>query len=74
LHFFIIEPGLKILLYLAMVEEEERNIEKFGHVYKNYMQRVLRINLLAGTIRRYIRNSQESKSIKQWLQSILNTL
>ncbi len=42
---------LIILLWLAMVEEEKRNIEKFGDAYKDYMQRVPRINLLAGIIR-----------------------
>ncbi len=31
-----------------MIEEEKRNIEKFGEAYKNYMKRVPRINLLTG--------------------------
>lgn len=44
---------LIILLWFAMVEEEKGNIEKFGDAYKDYMQRVPRINLLAGIIRHY---------------------
>ena len=39
------------LLCVEIVEEEKRNIEKFGEVYKDYMRRVPRINLLAGIIK-----------------------
>ena len=39
------------LLCIEIVEEEKRNIEKFGEVYKDYMRRVPRINLLAGIIK-----------------------
>ncbi len=35
---------LIILLWVAMVEEEKRNIEKFGDACKDYMQRVPGIN------------------------------
>ncbi|MDF2956645.1 MAG: Protein-S-isoprenylcysteine O-methyltransferase Ste14 [Candidatus Alkanophagales archaeon MCA70_species_1] len=41
---------LIVLLCLAMVEEERRNIEKFGDAYKDYMKRVPRINLVAGIV------------------------
>ena len=34
-----------------MVEEEKRNIEKFGDAYRDYIKRVPRINLIAGIIR-----------------------
>ncbi len=47
----VIGALLFILLGLAMVEEEKRDIEKFGDAYKDYMQKVPRINLLAGIIR-----------------------
>jgi protein-S-isoprenylcysteine O-methyltransferase Ste14 len=53
----VIATTLIILLYAAMVEEEKRNIEKFGDAYKNYMQKVPRINLVAGIIRRIRRDS-----------------
>jgi protein-S-isoprenylcysteine O-methyltransferase Ste14 len=43
---------MTILLWLAMREEEKTDIDKFGRAYINYMQRVPRINLLAGIIRR----------------------
>jgi len=42
---------LIILLWLAMIEEEKRNIEKFGDAYGDYMKRVPRINLLIGIMR-----------------------
>ncbi len=51
----VIGALLIILLWLAMVEEEKRDIEKFGDAYKDYMQRVPRINLLAGIIRQMYR-------------------
>jgi protein-S-isoprenylcysteine O-methyltransferase Ste14 len=40
-----------VLLYLAMLEEEKGNVEKFGDAYKDYMRRIPRINLVAGIIR-----------------------
>ena len=45
--------GLVLLLLLCseIVEEDKRNIEKFGDAYKDYMRRVPRINLLAGIIK-----------------------
>ncbi len=39
------------LLCIEIVEEEKRNIEKFGDAYEDYMRRVPRINLLAGIIK-----------------------
>ncbi|AAB91272.1 methyltransferase family protein [Archaeoglobus fulgidus] len=36
------------LLYFAMIEEERRNVEKFGDAYLEYMKRVPRVNLLKG--------------------------
>ncbi len=52
---------LIVLLYLAMMEEEKRNIEKFGKVYRNYMKRVPRINLIAGVVKQ-IRGKRENKN------------
>jgi len=45
--------GLVLLLLLCfeILEEDKRNIEKFGDAYKEYMRRVPRINLLAGIIK-----------------------
>jgi protein-S-isoprenylcysteine O-methyltransferase Ste14 len=47
----VIGAMLIVLLCLAMMEEEKRNIEKFGEGYKDYIQRVPRINLLVGIIK-----------------------
>ena len=49
----IIGTILVALLYLAIIEEEKRNIEKFGDAYREYMKRVPRINLIAGIMRKY---------------------
>jgi len=43
---------LIILLCFAMIEEEKRNIEKFGEAYRDYMKKVPRINLLVGILRK----------------------
>ena len=48
---FIVGAILIVLLYLAMIEEEKRNIEKFGDAYRYYMKRAPRINLIAGIIK-----------------------
>jgi len=42
---------LIVLLCLAMIEEEKRNIKKFGDSYRDYMKRVPRINLIVGIIK-----------------------
>ncbi|HEY9207283.1 MAG TPA: isoprenylcysteine carboxylmethyltransferase family protein [Candidatus Methanoperedens sp.] len=57
----VIGALLFILLGLAMVEEEKRDIEKFGDAYKDYMQRVPRINLLTGIIRQMYRETGNEK-------------
>jgi protein-S-isoprenylcysteine O-methyltransferase Ste14 len=57
----IIGAMLIILLCLAMVEEEKRDIEKFGGAYKDYMKRVPRINLLTGIIRQMHRKKKNEK-------------
>ena len=49
---------LIVLLCLAMIEEEKRNIEKFGDAYRDYMKRIPRINLIAGIIKQ-IHNKRE---------------
>ncbi len=36
---------LIVMLSLAMIEEEKRNMEKFGDAYRDYMKRVPRTNL-----------------------------
>ncbi len=48
----IVGAILIVLLGLAMIEEEKRNIEKFGDAYRDYMERVPRINLIAGIMRK----------------------
>ena len=49
----IIGTILVALLYLAIIEEEKENIEKFGNAYRDYMKRVPRINLIKGIMRKY---------------------
>jgi protein-S-isoprenylcysteine O-methyltransferase Ste14 len=39
------------LLWVAMIEEERSDVEKFGDGYEDYMRRIPRINLLAGIVR-----------------------
>lgn len=51
----VIGVMLITLLYLAMLDEERRNVEKFGDAYIDYMKRVPRVNLLAGFIKRMYR-------------------
>jgi len=48
----LVGMALIVLLSLAMVEEEKRNVEKFGDAYRDYMRRVPRINVLAGIVKR----------------------
>jgi len=56
----IVGAILVALLYLAMIEEEKKNVEKFGDAYIDYMKRVPRINLIAGIIKQ-IHNKRENK-------------
>jgi len=56
----IIGAILIVLLCLAMIEEEKRNIEKFGDAYGDYMKRVPRINLIAGIIKQ-MHSKRENK-------------
>ncbi|MHC1579799.1 MAG: methyltransferase family protein [Candidatus Alkanophagales archaeon] len=48
----VVGATLIALLCLAMIEEEKRNIKKFGSAYRDYMRRVPRVNLIAGIARR----------------------
>ena len=50
----VIGTPIIMLLYIAMLEEEQYNIKKFGNDYKRYMKKVPRINFLLG-IMRFIR-------------------
>ena len=58
----IVGAMLIILLCLAMIEEEKRDIEKFGDAYKDYMKRVPRMNLLAGVRRKMDLKKENEKS------------
>jgi len=42
---------LLLLLCIEIVEEDKRNIEKFGDAYRDYMRKIPGINLLAGIIK-----------------------
>lgn len=41
-----------VSVYWTMILGEQRNLEKFGDIYRRYMQSVPRANLLAGLIRK----------------------
>ncbi len=43
-------PGV-IIIYLSTRWEEERLIERFGNDYRDYMQKVPRMNIISGIIR-----------------------
>ena len=60
-HWISLIIGLMLigLLSSAMVMEERENLEKFGDAYRDYMERVPRINLPAGIIKRAIRGRRE---------------
>ena len=40
-----------VLVYLDLLNADQRCIEKFGDAYRRYMQRVPRVNFLAGILR-----------------------
>ena len=40
-----------VLVYLDTIKEEKSSIKKFGDAYKEYMQRVPRLNILLGILR-----------------------
>ena len=52
-HWLSVIFGLPIMVfhYLGMQAEEQSNIEKFGDEYKQYTERVPRVNFVAGIIR-----------------------
>jgi protein-S-isoprenylcysteine O-methyltransferase Ste14 len=50
-------PGIACV-YLISRQEDQRLIEKFGDDYKDYMQKVPRMNLLAGIIRQVRRRDR----------------
>ena len=56
----IVGAILIVLLCLAMIEEEKRNMEKFGDAYRDYMKRVPRMNLIAGIIKQ-LHSKRENK-------------
>ena len=60
-HWISLAMGLTLigLISLAMMMEERENIEKFGDAYRDYMERVPRINLPAGIIKRVIQRRRE---------------
>ena len=47
-----------VCVYLISRQEDQRLIEKFGADYKDYMQKVPRMNLLAGIIRQVRRRDR----------------
>ncbi|MBL7067016.1 MAG: isoprenylcysteine carboxylmethyltransferase family protein [Candidatus Marinimicrobia bacterium] len=53
-------PGM-VCVYLISRQEDQRLIEKFGDDYKRYMQKVPRMNLLAGVVRLIRRRKRERK-------------
>lgn len=48
----VIGAAMLLMLWIAIVDEERMNIEKFGEEYLEYMMKVPRVNIIAGIIRR----------------------
>ncbi len=48
----VIGAAMLLMLWIAIVDEERMNIEKFGEEYLEYMREVPRVNIIAGIIRR----------------------
>jgi protein-S-isoprenylcysteine O-methyltransferase Ste14 len=61
-HWSIITLGIPsmVLAYLDTLKTDQRCIEKFGDAYKRYMERVPRVNFVAGIIR-LVRRSKNGK-------------
>jgi len=57
----IFSVPITIYFYLSMEKEEQSSIIKFGDAYKNYVQRVPRINFFLGIIRLLHRTRTFSK-------------
>jgi len=65
-HIFLGQNGLVVVgtlvavvcCYLLMLADEQQNVEAFGDDYTQYMQRVPRMNLLSGLLRRRRRTKQ----------------
>ncbi len=55
----IMGAGSMVFAYLDMYKEEQRCIEKFGDEYRQYMEKVPRINFLLGLIRVIKRRKNE---------------
>ena len=53
-HWLNLAPGVLLmgLLYNDMRREERSNLDRFGEAYERYMQRVPRINIVLGVVRR----------------------
>jgi len=60
-HWLSVLSGVtgSVLFYLDMLKEEQADIEKFGDAYKQYMQRVPRMNILIGIVRSLRRRRRE---------------
>ncbi|RJX16325.1 isoprenylcysteine carboxylmethyltransferase family protein [Candidatus Bathyarchaeota archaeon] len=55
----VVGSTLIALLFFAIMEEEKRNIRKFGEAYKNYMKNVPRMNLFAGIFKQLTRKRED---------------
>ncbi len=49
---FVTGVALLLMLWIAIVGEERKNIDKFGKEYVEYMKDVPRLNIIIGIIRR----------------------
>ncbi len=63
-HWLVPVPGsvAAVQYYFLAIAEEKQNIEKFGDSYKDYMQRVPRMNFILGFIRAIFRASRKKKA------------
>jgi protein-S-isoprenylcysteine O-methyltransferase Ste14 len=57
----ILAAGGMVLIYVDTFKADQACIEKFGQEYVRYMQRVPRVNFLAGILRLLVHPKQEDK-------------
>ncbi len=59
-HWLIVLLGIPpiVLMYIDIYKADQHEIEKFGQVYREYMERVPRMNFILGIIRQIQRRSK----------------
>jgi protein-S-isoprenylcysteine O-methyltransferase Ste14 len=63
-HWLVAALGVIVIVitYVNTFDEETLNIEKFGEAYRQYMQRVPRLNFLLGIVRLLLRKTDRKEN------------